>query len=176
MPAPTHHIRKIRAAEAGFTLVEALAAIVILSFGLMAVANLMVVATSSNSVANQSMAATMAATQQMERLKVAVWGSAFPAPPPPPEPAMPGLLVPAPGTTFGDLDVDAAPYVTSVDIALPGEVARVPVRVRWTVTGVDPWTIFIRVRAEAVGPLAGNRTRAEFTSFRSCTTGGPACP
>ena len=49
--------------EAGFTLVEALCAIVILAFGLMAIANLMVVAATSNTVANQSTAATTLATQ-----------------------------------------------------------------------------------------------------------------
>src|SRR5204863_2278147 len=42
-----------RGSEAGFTLVEALVAIVILVFGLIAVTNLMLVAASSNSVANQ---------------------------------------------------------------------------------------------------------------------------
>ena len=45
-----------RGAEAGFTLVEALVAVVVLVFGLMAVTNLLLVAASSNSVANQSTA------------------------------------------------------------------------------------------------------------------------
>jgi Tfp pilus assembly protein PilV len=42
------------AEEAGFTLVEALFAMVILIFGLLAVTNLLIVGASSNSVANQS--------------------------------------------------------------------------------------------------------------------------
>ena len=44
------------AGEAGFTLIEALVAMVVLTFGLMAVTNLMLVAASSNTVANQGTA------------------------------------------------------------------------------------------------------------------------
>ena len=58
-----------RGAEAGFTLVEALVAIVVLIFGLMAVTNLMLVAASSNSVANQGTAAVTSATRAMDMLK-----------------------------------------------------------------------------------------------------------
>ena len=53
--------RQLRAQrEAGFTLIEALVAIVILAFGLMAVTNLLVVAAASNTVGNHSTAATTA--------------------------------------------------------------------------------------------------------------------
>src|SRR5512139_2099731 len=69
-----------RRAEAGFTLVEALTAIVILSFGLMAVTNLLVVAASSNSVANQSTAAADMAARTMESLKLRPWNDALLAP------------------------------------------------------------------------------------------------
>ena len=55
--------------EAGFTLVEALVAIIVLVFGLMAVTNLMVVAASSNSVANQSTAAVTSATRVLDLIK-----------------------------------------------------------------------------------------------------------
>lgn len=55
--------------EAGFTLVEALIAIVVLVFGLMAIANLYAIAGSSNTVANQGTAATTLATEQMELLR-----------------------------------------------------------------------------------------------------------
>ncbi len=58
-----------RRPQAGFTLVEALIAMVILSFGLIAVTNLMLVASTSNTVANQSTAATSIASQRMEQLK-----------------------------------------------------------------------------------------------------------
>ena len=55
-----------RRGESGFTLVEALVAIVVLVFGLMAVTNLMLVAASSNSVANQGTAAVASATRIVE--------------------------------------------------------------------------------------------------------------
>src|SRR5688572_2444174 len=58
-----------RAQERGFTLVEALIAMVILVFGIIAVTNLLIVAASSNNVANQGTAATTAATEALERLK-----------------------------------------------------------------------------------------------------------
>ena len=55
--------RVARRTEAGFTLIEALVAIIILSFGLIAVTNLMLVAASSNTVANQGTAAAAIATR-----------------------------------------------------------------------------------------------------------------
>ncbi len=58
-----------RGTEAGFTLVEALVAIVVLVFGLMAVTNLLLVAASSNTVANQGTAAVTTATQVLDFLK-----------------------------------------------------------------------------------------------------------
>src|SRR5512135_741387 len=58
-----------RGGEAGFTLVEALVAIVVLIFGLMAVTNLMLVAASSNSVANQGTAAVTSAIRAMDMIK-----------------------------------------------------------------------------------------------------------
>ena len=51
--------RQDRSRESGFTLVETLVAIVVLVFGLMAVTNLLLVAATSNTVANQSSAATV---------------------------------------------------------------------------------------------------------------------
>src|SRR5262245_2662901 len=58
-----------RRAESGFTLIEALTAICVLSFGLIAISNLMIVSTSSNFVSSQSTAATMLASQRMEELR-----------------------------------------------------------------------------------------------------------
>ncbi len=55
--------------EAGFTLIEALVAIVVLSFGLIAITNLLVVAASSNTVANQGTAAAAVASRELDRLK-----------------------------------------------------------------------------------------------------------
>src|SRR6185503_18064847 len=54
--------------ESGFTLIEALVAVVVLAVGLISVANLMVVAAASNAVANQATAAATVASQELERL------------------------------------------------------------------------------------------------------------
>lgn len=156
--------------EAGFTLVEALCAIVILAFGLMAIANLIAVAASSNTVANQSTAATTLASQQMEILKSIPFTT-------------PGTQVfnaaLAPG---GDLETDQAGYFTNPPTDVPG-VGQV--RVRWRITGIPdavsgvPRGLFIEVRAEGMAPLVGMRSRAEFTTFRACADSDPtglACP
>src|SRR4026208_1212508 len=58
-----------RAGEAGFTLIEALVAILVLVFGLIGIANLMLAAATSNSVAHQATAATAQASRTLEDLK-----------------------------------------------------------------------------------------------------------
>lgn len=160
--------------EAGFTLVEALCAIVILAFGLMAIANLMLVAATSNTVANQGTAAATLATQQMEILK----NTPFTNPP------TSATFNPAlnPG---GNLALDPGaedPNFINPPVNIPGVG---DIQVRWQITGVaDPVdgvvrTLFITVRAQGMGPLTGARSRAEFTTFRSCTDTDPAglnCP
>ena len=62
-------------AEAGFTLVEALVAVVVLVFGLLAVTNLLLVAASSNSVANQSTAAVASASRAMDMLRATTYSA-----------------------------------------------------------------------------------------------------
>src|SRR5262249_53016841 len=62
--------------SSGFTLVEALVAIVILVFGLIAIANLMIVASSSNSVARQATGAATIASLQLEQLKALPFNNA----------------------------------------------------------------------------------------------------
>jgi len=152
--------------EAGFTLVEALCAIVILAFGLMAVANLMVVAATSNSVANQGTAATTLATQQMERLKNIPFTDENTN-------VLNANLQPG-----GDLETDQPGYFIDPANPVPGEpqidvqgVGRM--RVRWQISAVDARTLFIVVRSEGTGALSGARSRAEFTVFRTCTDQAP---
>jgi type II secretory pathway pseudopilin PulG len=128
--------------DAGFTLVEALFAIVILVFGLIAVTNLMIVAASSNSVANQSTAATTIATQTLEELKR-------------------GLFDAATLQAGGDLASDLAGYFSDVPVDGVGVI-----HTRWTIVDVDATTKFITVRSEGTGVLSRARSRAEFTTFR----------
>jgi type II secretory pathway pseudopilin PulG len=161
-----------RRAEAGFTLVEALCAVVILIFGLMAISNLLLVAATSNTVANQSSAATAMASQALEFLKATPFDDL----------PNPGALV-----TDGDLD-DTTEPATDCTAATPATLACFSdvrgvgrVHVRWTVTGIDGQSRFIAVRAQGTGALTGARSRAEFTTFRTCTDqtaapDGPGCP
>jgi hypothetical protein len=65
--APAHVVE--RSSEAGFSLVEVLIAIVVLVFGIISVANLMVVAAANNMTANQGSGAVTVAIEEMERLK-----------------------------------------------------------------------------------------------------------
>jgi prepilin-type N-terminal cleavage/methylation domain-containing protein len=128
--------------QAGFTLVEALIAMVVLSFGLIAVTNLMLVAATSNSVANQSSAATSIASQQLELLKACKFTD-------------PQL------TAGGDLVNDAANFFTDTDVPGVGQI-----HTRWQITNVDGTTKYIVVRSEGTGALAGPRSRAQFTTLR----------
>jgi len=140
--------------EAGFTLIEALVAMVILSFGLIAVTNLMIVAASSNTVANQGTAAAAIASDQLEILKRTPFGTA-----------------PFDAGTVGSVTSDAAGFTR--DDAVPGVGT---IHTRWLVTRINAQAYFITVRSEGLGALTGARSRAEFTTFRSCTSLGLGCP
>ncbi|HWW95536.1 MAG TPA: prepilin-type N-terminal cleavage/methylation domain-containing protein [Vicinamibacteria bacterium] len=170
-----------RKAEAGFTLVEVLTAMVILIFGLMAVTNLLLVAASSNTVANQSTAAAASASRIMDRLKdasfptLAAGGSVtvdtpggVPAP-------CGGEGGPWPGPP--PVAVNAPAGLNNCDDDIPG-VGKI--HTRWAINAIPGTarTFFIQVRSEGTGALAGARSRAEFTTLRSCTepTGCPAPP
>ena len=165
-----------RHGEAGFTLVETLVAIVVLVFGLMAVTNLLLVAASANTVANQGSAATASASQVMDVLRSTPWGDI----------TNPGDRLPMAG---GDLDSDTT--VPSPDCrALPSPITGVfncddnipgvgTIKTRWTFTPA-PGTVRllqITVRSEGTGALAAARSRATFTTYRACTQSAPAsCP
>ena len=141
-----------RKQDAGFTLVETLVAIVVLVFGLIAVTNLMVVASTSNQVGNAMTAATTAARRTMDDLKATPFGA---------------LAI------GGNADVDNCPAFCRDDV-VPGVGL---IHVRWETLPAPGMTqvVFIRVQAESTAPLAGARSRSEFTTFRSCTDQGIGC-
>ena len=146
--------------DAGFTLIEALIAMVILVFGLIAVTNLLVVAASSNTVGNHSTGATAQASEVLERLKAIPFNQL---------------------KLGGNLDADAGATTPCNDVApnfncvrpdnfnsyktVPGVGA---IRTRWRVSQADSQSLFIEVRSESTSLLAGRRSRAEFTTFRTC--------
>ena len=136
--------------ESGFTLVEALVAIVVLAVGLVSVANLMVVAGTSNSVANATTASATIASQELENLTAIPYDE----------------LVDG-----GSLDVSDPGFSNLLDVPGVGQV-----QTRWTVTRLDNQSRFIRVRSELLGGLVGPRSRSEFTMVRSCTSVPLGCP
>jgi type II secretory pathway pseudopilin PulG len=170
--------------EAGFTLIEALIAIVILIFGLMAVSNLFIVSGSSNQTGSQSTATTTQATEVMERLmaipfdQLTVGGGTTAA-----QLGNPGLQPPNDGPDFGAANCTEA--VPADNCVTPGNYNMrrlVPgvgsIKTRWQIINPNAAgiaTYFIRVRSESQAPIVGGpRSRADFTMFRTCTTSG--CP
>jgi Tfp pilus assembly protein PilV len=144
-----------RRAEAGFTLIETLIAIIVLVFGLIAITNLFLVAGSSNTVANQATAASDVASQILENFKAQPFNSAQLA-------ATTGTFNSTPQRTdqvSGVGTINSWWSITNVDG--PAATARVK---------------FIRVRSEGAGVLARARSRAEFTTYRTCTTPVLGCP
>jgi type II secretory pathway pseudopilin PulG len=160
--APSNH----RGGQAGFTLVEALIAIIVLVFGLIGVTNLFVVAKTTTSLANQSSAATTAASETLERLRAMTF--------------FPDLVNQAGGSLIGtgcDAPDPADPTGTHWRCdTIPG-VGRI--FTQWQITQVNGNAdlYLITVRSEGSG-IARRRSRAEFTLLRSCT--GPqvvgGCP
>jgi prepilin-type N-terminal cleavage/methylation domain-containing protein len=149
--------------ERGFTLVETLVAIVVLVFGLMAVTNLLLVAATSNTVANQASAATASASQVMDLLRSTPWTSV---------------------TAGGDLNADttspspdcralASPLTAyNCDDVIPGVGT---IKTRWLITAAVG-TVRMRqitVASEGTGAMAGARSRATFTTYRTCTSSAP---
>lgn len=144
-----------RGPEAGFTLIEALIAMVILSFGLVAIFNLVIVAATSNGTGSLSTAAAAVATERLERIKAAHFDT-----------LAPGGSVAADAGAGGNCRVllggGAGNYNCDEDV--PG-VGRV--HVRWQMTVARPNVLFIRVQAESPTPMQRGRTRAIFTTFRA---------
>ena len=132
------------AQERGFTLLETLIAMIILVVGIVAVANLLLVASASNSVANRGTAAATLASQQLEQLARMPFNN----------------LVEG-----GDLDTPCGggnSFCVQQDLDGVGRIET-----KWQVTRVGD-LMYIRVRSEgAEGTPMAHLTRAEFTTFRA---------
>ena len=151
--------------QSGFTLVEALVAIVVLIFGLMAVTNLMLVAASSNSVGNQSTAAVTTASRVMDLLKTTSFDSLLST-------GAAWETTPGGGPACGTFGLSISDRHCTDSIPGVGSV-----HAHWWVTPTtDLRLVHIRVRAEGLGALSGARSRAEFTTFRACTNADAGCP
>ena len=126
--------------QAGFTLVEAVIAMVVFIVGIMAVSNMFLIAAAQTNMANCMTAATAEATQAMDILK-----------------ATP-ITELAEG---GDLDDSIPEYSPSNFVH---GVARI--ETRWTIENVNG-ALFITVRAEPVSAIGGNAGAVSFSTFRS---------
>lgn len=136
----------LRASERGFTLIETLIAMIVLTVGLVAVSHLILVASSSNAIANRSTAAASLASLQMERL----------------------MTIP-----FADLDaggtVEGDPPETPDDFTLFEDLggSSGAFFTRWEIIDMDEGGLkCIRVRTQARGAFS-DLTRAELTTFRA---------
>ena len=139
-----------RKSEAGFTLAEALIATLILMFGLASIFNLMIVATSSNSVANRASGATMIAAQELEVLRSTPFA----------------LLVNSPVNT---LAVQTPGFFRVTNVEGVGTFES-----RWLVqTLTDPNLRFLQVQTEP-GGFRARWARADLTTIRACTLGTAA--
>lgn len=127
--------------ERGFTLIETLIAMVVLIFGLVAVSHLILVATSSNAIANRSTVATSLASLQMERLMTTPYAS----------------LV-----AGGGVESTEAGFELEETMGGAGGVYVT----RWQITDMGEGLMCIRVRTQARGAFS-DLTRAELTTFRS---------
>jgi Tfp pilus assembly protein PilV len=155
---PSPHTRRgaakpaVNSPESGFTLVEAMIATLVLMFGLAAIFNLMIVATSSNSVANRASAATGLASQQMEVLRSTAFSALTDSP-----------------TGVDTLETVTANFNMSSTVEGVGTFVTT-----WRIqTLTDPNLKLIQVRTDPNG-FRGRWARAEFTAIRSCTLGTAA--
>jgi len=144
-----------RDSQAGFTLVEALIAIVVLAFGLIAVSNLLVVATGSNGIANNATTSTALAMERLEQLK-----------------AVPFIQLAQGGSLTADVtDASGQPAWRNDTIAGVGTF-----HTRWQIKALDVDTYAITVQSEGQMPLARSIARSQFTTVRSCSSSAMGCP
>jgi prepilin-type N-terminal cleavage/methylation domain-containing protein len=167
--------------EVGFTLIEALIAIVILAVGQAALANQLQVGGTSNHTANHMSATTAEAIETLEALKAIPFGNL----------AVGGDLdLDQPAICQPDCEANPDDCPTACVVGRPAVpiyynyYRTVPgvglIRTRWLIADPipgagSPPVCYITVRSESVAPIAGGfRSRAEFSTFRTCTTAG--CP
>lgn len=166
--------------QAGFSLLEVLFAVVVLSVGLMAVANLFAMATSTNVTARHLTAATTQATEVMETLKTIRFNGLTPG-------GVTNLqaALDAPAATTHQWDAEEPIRVDTTadagDVVDAYEADRAvdgvgTIRVRWQIVTIDNQTRLLRVMAASASPLLRARSRVEMLTYRSCTGPQVGCP
>lgn len=158
----THAVRD----ERGFSLIEVLVAIVILTVGLLSLAQMMVLSTNANTLSGRMTSCSALAKQQLERLKAAPFYT--PAPP-----ARNPLLAQGGDPT---LQTTVAGYSQFYDMdGLPTGAGAGHFETRWAITDVVPPNLpleMVRIDMRCLA-AAGNQDQfavigdARFTTFRT---------
>lgn len=156
--------------ESGHTILETLIALVILLFGLIPVASLLLVAATATTAAHHQTAAVTQASEVMEMLKAVPFPNLRPG---------------------GDLESDIPyanhsqpPVILDVhhDLRTYNLHRSVPglgtIRTRWRIRALDRHTLHIDVVSESTSALTRGRSRVALATFRTCTADAPPfeCP
>lgn len=164
---------RARRGEQGFTLVESITAIVILMVGLVAVANLMLVSTTSTTVANHMTATSAEASRVMDMLKTIPWEDLRCT-------RATSLTADLPSTNSTSSLTTTAGVLNTANIY--SDVRGIGrIRTRYRVVNVDRHTRYITVQSESMGRVATGKAQATFTSLRVCAVripdaaGNPRC-
>jgi len=171
--------------ESGFSLVEAIIAVLVFIFGIAAVSNLFLVAITANSAANHQAATTAVAAEVLDRLRAEPFAKLTPGGPN-------GLFssTAASGTYLKDRRAALIPD-TSGSGTTPGSDSCVEpiancvtqgnyrmrrlvpgvadIHVNWMIVDTGNGLLFITVRAQAMTAVVGERSYAEVTTFRSAS-------
>jgi type IV pilus assembly protein PilV len=166
--------------QAGFSLVEALIAVLVFIIGIAAVSNLFLVAITANSAANHQAATTAIAAEVLDRLRAEPFANLTPGYPVGSgsgvftTTASSGTYLSARRTALlpdvaNDTCVEpAANCVTPGNYRMRRVVPGVAdVHVNWMIVDTGNGLLFITVRAQDLAAVVGERSYAEVTTFRS---------
>ncbi len=156
--------------DEGFSLIEVMVAIVILTVGLLSLAQMMVVATHSNQLSGRMTSCSALAKEQLERLKAAPFYT------------NPAALVPNPILAAGGGDLSATVGLFSQlydpeGIPLPPGGGAGMFEVRWSIADIPPALplamkrIQVRCLAAAGADQFSVIGEARFTTFRTANVG-----
>jgi len=155
--------------DEGFSLIEVMVAIVILTVGLLSLAQMMVVATHSNQLSGRMTSCSALAKEQLERLKAAPFYTNPAALPLTPNPIL------APGG--GDLSATVGGYSQLYDPEGIPTAATGMFEVRWSIANV-PTALplaMVSIQVRCLGATGADQFsvigEARFTTFRTANVG-----